>query len=350
MSRRPFAAACVLLVAIAAPTRAQTVGSGTRAVAFDTVAGVQDYFDDNGTWKTQLIIDPFGTVEVAPRLQLSIRPLIWHVMTGKWEVYVPQASIRYEFEKGSKWRLEAGKFTSPIGLGMTENRASVNDGVIWWHRGYYSYLPAIGSGAAPHALISSIYPIGVQANTSSKHWDARVAFIDRAPADFFHTEHPPFRPNGVVGGGISPRQGMRIGAATAWGRSGDANVSDPYALLNVEGEYAFGYTKISGEWTRDRFDAPTGGREARGATLQVKQTLTPRLFAHTRGTVITSPVTVVATGEVRDRTSWYTDTTVGYLVNAETTVRLAHSAIRKWNVPAVDHQVGVSIVWAKRWW
>ena len=95
MSRRPFAAACVLLVAIAAPTRAQTVGSGTRAVAFDTVAGVQDYFDDNGTWKTQLIIDPFGTVEVAPRLQLSIRPLIWHVMTGKWEVYVPQASIRW---------------------------------------------------------------------------------------------------------------------------------------------------------------------------------------------------------------------------------------------------------------
>jgi len=37
-------------------------------------------------------------------------------------------------------------------------------------------------------------------------------------------------------------------------------------------------------------------------------------------------------------------------VNAETTIRLAHSAIRKWNVPVVDHQVGVSIVWARRWW
>ncbi len=128
-------------------------------------------------------------------------------MTGAWEVYVPQASIRYEFEKGSKWRVEAGKFTSPIGLGMTENRASVNDGVIWWHRGYYSYLPTIGGGAAPHALISSIYPMGIQANTSAKHWDARVAFIDRAPADFFHTEDPPFRANGVVGGGVSPLPG-----------------------------------------------------------------------------------------------------------------------------------------------
>ena len=121
-------------------------------------------------------------------------------MTGQWEVYVPQASIRYEFEKGTKWRVEAGKFTSPIGLGMTENRASVNDSVIWWHRGYYSFLPAIGGGAAPHALIASIYPMGAQVNTSAKHWDARVAFIDRAPADFFHTADPPFRPNGVVGG------------------------------------------------------------------------------------------------------------------------------------------------------
>jgi hypothetical protein len=193
-------------------------------------------------------------------------------------------------------------------------------------------------------------PIGIQANTSAKHWDARVAFIDRAPADFFHTENPPFRPNGVVGGGISPRQGTRIGAAAAWGRSGDANVSDPYTLLNVEGEYAFGFTKISGELTRDRFETPTGSREARGATLQVRQTLTPRMFAHSRGTVITSPVTVLATGEVPDRTSWYTDTTLGYLVNAETTVRLAHSAIRKWNAPTVDNQVGVSIVWSKRWW
>ena len=194
-------------------------------------------------WKTQLIVDPFGTVEVAPRLQVSVRPLIWRVMTGQWEVYVPQASIRYEFEKGTKWRVEAGKFTSPIGLGMTENRASVNDSVIWWHRGYYSFLPAIGGGAAPHALIASIYPMGAQVNTSAKHWDARVAFIDRAPADFFHTADPPFRPNGVVGAGITPRQGMRIGAAAAWGRSGDTNVSDPYTLVNLEGEYTFGTRK-----------------------------------------------------------------------------------------------------------
>jgi hypothetical protein len=341
---------CLAVPLAAAPAVAQTSGSGTRAVALDTVVGVQDYFDDAGAWKTQMIVDPFATVEVAPRLQVSLRPLIWRVMTGDWETYVVQASVRYEFEKGSKWRVEAGKFTSPIGIGMTENRASVNDGIIWWHRGYYSYLPPIGGGAAPHALISSIYPIGVQVNTSAKHWDARAALIDRAPADFFHTDDPPFRANGVVGAGVSPRQGMRIGAGAAWGRSGDANVSDPYTLVNIEGEYAFGYTKISGEWTRDRFDTPTGDRVARGATLQLRQTVTPRIYVHSRATAITSPVTIVATGDVPDRTSWYTDTTLGYLVNAETTVRLAHSAVRRWSAPAADNQIGVSIVWARRWW
>jgi hypothetical protein len=349
MNRRPLVLILVSLLAVAVPAPAQT-DTGTRAAAVDTVVAVQDYFDDAGTWKTQLIIDPFGTVEVAPRLQILVRPLIWRVMTGTWEVYIPEASVRYEFEKGPKWRLEAGKFTSPIGLGMTENRASVNDGVIWWHRGYYSFLPPIGGGAAAHALIASIYPMGIQANTSAKYWDARAAFIDRAPADFFHIENPPFRPNGVVGGGLSPRQGMRFGGAAAWGRSGDVNTSDPYTMVNVEGEYAFGYTKVSGEWTRDRFETPAGDREAHGATLQVRQTLTPRVFAHSRATAITSPVTIAATGEVPDRTSWYVDSAFGYLVSPETTIRLAHSAIRRWNVPAIDNQVGISIVWSRRWW
>jgi hypothetical protein len=349
MSRRSLGAALGLLLIVGSTVEAQT-GTGTRAVAFDTVVGVQDYFDVTGVWEPQLIIDPSATVEVAPRLQLTVRPLIWHVMTGDWEVYMSQASVRYEFDKGTKWRLEAGKFTSPIGLGMTENRASVNDSVIWWHRGYYSPLPSMGGGAAMHSLVSSIYPTGISANTSAEHWDARVAFIDRAPADFFHLEHPPFRPNGVVGGGITPRQGMRIGAATAWGRSGDLNASDPYKMINIEGEYAFGYTKVSGEWTHDRFETPAGERDAHGATLQVKQTLTPRTFAHSRATAITSPVRIAATGEVPQRTSWYVDSTLAYLVSAETTMKVAYTAVKKSTVPTVDNQIGLSIVWARRWW
>jgi hypothetical protein len=233
---------------------------------------------------------------------------------------------------------------------MTENRASVNDAVIWWHRGYYSYLPALGGGAGPHALIASIYPVGVQVNTSSDRWDARAALIDRAPTDFFRQAGVPHRANGVVGAGLSPRPGMRIGAAAAWGRSGNATVSEPYRLLNVEGEYAFGYTKISGEWTRDRFETPVGGAVAWGLTLQARQTLAPRIYLHSRATAIESPALAPAAGASPSRRSWYVDSTLGLLVTPEATIRVAHSALRRWNAAAVDHQIGVSIVWSKRWW
>src|SRR6185503_1949126 len=97
-------------------------------------------------------------------------------------------------------------------------------------------------------------------------------------------------------------------------------------------------------------ETPAGVRDAHGATLQVKQTLTPRMFAHSRATAITSPVTIAATGQVPQRTSWYVDSTVAYLVSAETTMRVAYTAIKKQNVPTVDNQIGVSIVWARRWW
>jgi hypothetical protein len=347
---RPPALALVLLLVSGAAAQAQVRDGSTRDVALDTVVGVQDHFDDAGAWHTQLIVDPFATVEIAPRLQVSLRPLFWRVITGDWEAYVAHASLRYEFERGTRWRIEAGKFTSPIGLGMTENRANVNDGIIWWHRGYYSYLPAMGGGAAPHALISSIYPVGVQINTSARRWDARVALIDRAPTDFFHLDDAPRRANGVVGAGISPRQGMRLGVGAAWGRSGNAALEEPYTLVNVEGEVAFGYTKISGEWTRDRFETPSGGAVAQGLTLQGRHTLSPRIYVHARATAIESPNLAPVSGAPTTRMSWYVDSTLGYYVSPEATVRVAHSAIRRWNVPAVDHQIGVSIVWSKRWW
>ena len=350
MTRRLRGLALCLALATSVPAEAQGTRASSRTVSLDTVVGIQDYFEDAGAWKTQLIFDSFGTVEVAPRLQVSLRPVFWRSMTGEWNTHIYHASLRYEFQKGSKWRVEAGKFPSPIGLGMTENRASVNDGVVWWHRGYYSPLPSFGPGTARHSLMSSIYPVGMLVNTSGDRWDARAAFIDRAPVDFFNVDDAPRLGNSIVGGGISLRQGMRIGVAAAWGRSGDASVSEPYALVNVEGEYAFGYTKISGEWTRDRFEMPTGDHVSHGWTLQARQTLTPRVYVHSRVTVLESPAAIGTSGAFQDRTYRAVDTTVGYLVNAESTLRVGHAAMQRFSGPAIDHQIGVSIVWAKRWW
>lgn len=72
---------------------------------------------------------------------------------------------------------------------------------------------------------------------------------------------------------------------------------------------------------------------------------------HSRASTVRSPraVTSRATTVVGERFRSI-DTTVGYLVNPAVTVRLAHAAVRGFGRASVDHQVGVSMVWTRRWW
>jgi hypothetical protein len=348
--RGPGGLLLALLVTGPAPAEAQVFGSsGGRAAMVDSVIGVQDYFADDGAWETQLVVDSFMSVELAPRLQASLRPLLWRKADGATMSFIDHASLRYEFRKGANWRIEGGKFPSPIGLGMTENRASVNDSLLWCHRPYYGSVPSVGVDSPPHAMVSATYPVGVLVSASGDHWDARAAVVDRAPTDLWYQEDVPRRANGVVGAGLSPRQGLRFGVSGAWGRSGDAAGSEPYTLLNVEGEYAFAYTKISGEWTRDVFETQAGDVAVSGWTLQGKQTLTPRVFVHSRFSTVESPE-AIAYADYTDRRFWTADSTVGYLIDPEITLRIGHAALRGWGGPDVDHQFGVSLIWSKRWW
>jgi hypothetical protein len=212
---------------------------------------------------------------------------------------------------------------------MMENRASSNPGFYWCHRPLYLALPSHGSNAPLLSLVSAVYPTGAQVSTAAVHWDARAALVDTAPVQFWHPEpamSASRTPNAIVGGGLTPWQGFRMGASTAWGSvgpSGPGRTGQRYGMLNVEGEYAFGYTKISGDWTRDRFDTAARDRIADGWTVQVRQTLTPRVFAHSRVTTIharamPSPPEEVALGRYRAA-----DSTVGYLLNPELTLREA---------------------------
>jgi hypothetical protein len=179
---------------------------GSRAVAFDTVIGVQDFFADAGQWQTQLVFDLSSTVEVARGVQASFRPKLWRIR-GEWRTLVDQASIRYEFHQGSNWRIEAGRFASPMGLGLTENRPNLNPGVVWYSRPYYAPLRSLGAGAPRVSLVSTVYPFGGQVSTSTGRWDARAALLDRAPVEFWQQDPGTRRrTNVVVGGGVTPRQ------------------------------------------------------------------------------------------------------------------------------------------------
>ena len=342
-----------LLLLVSIPAQAQPLsGWGTRTGAIDTVIGTQNFFvEDRGT-ETQVVVDTFASAELAPGVQVSLRPVLWRVR-GEWETLVEHMSIRYEFTQGSNWRIEAGRFPSPIGFGMTENRPNVNPGVIWCHRPYYMPLPSLGGDVPRLSLVGAVYPTGVQVGTSGVHWDARAAVVDRAPIDFWKAEPDSARhANMILGGGLTPRQGLRIGASTAWGTVAGAgpSVNDlTYRMINIEGEYAFGYTRLSGELTRDTIDVPAEDRTVTGWTVQAQQTLTPRVFAHSRMSNVRSPA-ALGNGTFSNRTYRAIDSTVGYLVSPELTVRLSHAAIESFNENDFDHQIGLSFMWARRWW
>jgi hypothetical protein len=342
--------ALMMLLAAATVAAQPADTSGTRRLAFDTVVGMQDMLLEDNPWRTQIIVDAAATWEIGGGLQASVRPVFWRV-DGEWQSLLDQASLRFEAGRDVRVRIEAGRFPSPIGLGMTENRANVNPGVLWCHRLYYSPLPGLGPGMPLQSLVSAIYPSGVTATVTASAWDVRVAMMDRAPVDFWRAPNRLEAPtHAVAGGGYTPRQGMRIGVAGAWGELRDAasDASD-YRMLNVEADWAFAFTRLSGEWTRDRFQTSRGARLSYGWTAQVRQTLAPRWFVHSRATRGSSPQVDVS-GRATPRTFLSIDSTLGYLVTPEVTLRAGHTALRGWTAATADHQLGVSVVWARRWW
>lgn len=345
----------VLVLASGVTAMAQDVpAQDGRRFAVDTVVGYQNYATEYPDWTAQYVFDAFTTAQIHKHWQVTFRPKTWR-MRSDWHLLIDQASIQAEFHKGSNWRMEAGRFPVPIGLGMTENRADLNAGMIWWHRAYYMPIPFLGADVPRLSLMSAVYPSGVQVSTSAGHWDARGAVVDLSPIEFWREPAGVSRsPNVILGGGVSPWQGFRIGVAGARGefaKPTDTRGSLGYSMTNVEGEYAFGYSKVSGEWTRDRIETSTGDRISSGWTVQWQQTLSPRVFVHSRASLLSSPeVSRGGPFTVTDRRYRSIDTTIGYRVTPTLTLRVGHSAMKNWTVDTYDQQAGVSLMWTNRWW
>lgn len=82
--------------------------------------------------------------------------------------------------------------------------------------------------------------------------------------------------------------------------------------------------------------------------MQAKQTLSAHVFAHSRVSSVAAPAGVAGGFTVRQFRS--IDTTLGYLVTPEITLRVGHAALKSFTGAAVDNQIGVSLIWARRWW
>jgi hypothetical protein len=358
------------------PARAQ---SEFERVAFETAIGIDLFRGENAADRPQVIIDLIGTVRVTDRWQLYVRPWFRQPRTSEWDEQIYQAAIRYERPGRVATRVDAGYIASPVGLGLLDASPRTNP-TIGPHLDYFlSMLPFDTEGPRVSA-IASTYPLGAVIALSTDRWDARAALVNSAPTRIFvlgGSSNPRATPVFEAGAGLTPKVGFRIGASFARGAylTHDELPEEPYesvigssitalgalvslesdearnlTLVAVEGEFAAGHTRVSGELVHDQFTVPGGSVVAYTGFIQGVQTLTPRWFVAGRFLATSAPVTGAGSvfGSQPDLNTG--ELTAGYRVTREVTVRGSYYSRKRYGQLQWDNQAGASVVWARRWW
>jgi hypothetical protein len=365
-ARRPlqFAATSVGLAALLLPAPAAAQSPARFAV--DSVLSIDTFRGQNVSNRPQVIIDVSAGVRLGDHVQAYIRP--WFRLprpntpsapVPDWSHELYQAGIRYERPGRLATRVDVGYNVSPIGLGIVDIRPSFNP-VIGAHISYLSPMPSFDPAVPRVSAIAATYPLGGQVTVSSARWDARGAMISSTPTRIYAVGRPtsPRQTSAFVGGaGITPVIGLRLGVSFARGDyatseevTGPTPSSRSVTMVGGEGEYAFGYTKISGEVVRSRFERSAGSAIAYEWFVQGLQTLSPRWFVAARHEATSAPplVTAAITGN-RSRMS-IVEAAVGFRATTDVTLRSSYYTRKGYGASAWDRQIAVSAVWARKWW
>jgi len=339
----------------AAPASAQSLLSRHVAVEFASAITSSSPTPDDPF----VVFDATATVRVTGTLDVIARPWFRRLPGGDWSKEMYQLQIRYQPSTRVPVRIDAGIISSPLGIIALEMRPDRNP-LIGSPSYYFQPLPSFDGRFDRVLLLSGGYPLGAMASLSGQKWDARAGVTDGTPArnrKMMSSNRPPAEPQLVAGGGVTPIPGLRLGAGFAHGlyRSESTAASSPAAqpleaasatIFNLEGEYAVGYTRIAGEWIRDRFETATTPAVARGYLLEAVRTLTPRWYIAGRTTRASTPV---FTAGVRVRRSNGTaDVTVGYRLLPEIIIKAGYQGSRAYTRTDWDHAAAVSLVVAKR--
>lgn len=351
-----FAAALACCCSQASSASAQNLFTAPPAIeAVAAVSSSSDNADD-----PFVFLDLATTVPLPGNVDVIIRPYARRLPGGDWDVLLYQAQVRYQPAAGV--RIDAGIITSPMGLGTLELRPDLNP-TVGYPFYYFARLPLFDEYSNRLQILSGGYPFGAVVSMSKGRWDARAGVTDGTPAryrDVLDENSPGGMAQVMAGGGVTLMPGLRIGGAIANGRYRRASDTDYYdqamygppltdasaLVVNVEAEFAFRYTRLTGEWVRDRFDSETPAI-SRGFYLQGMQTITPRTFAAARLTRASSPVQAPG-----GRTRWTRTTgeiTGGYRLTPELTLRAGYEAGRAFGVQNWNHAAVFSVVWSKRW-
>jgi hypothetical protein len=318
------------------------------------------------TTGSDAIDDPFvfldlaTTVPIGSRFGAIVRPYAHRLAGGEWEAEMYQLQLRYQSQTGIPIRVDAGIITSPLGLGTLELRPDLSPAIkIPFY--YYMPLPRFEQRYDRVQLMSGGYPLGAIVSASSGKWDARAGVTDSTPArsrNVFADDRSAAMRQVIAGGGLTPITGLRVGAGFAYGafRPRGTAAIDPTTtpapaanatVFNLEGEYAIGHTRFSGEWVRNRFDSTLGPAVARGYFVQAVRTFGPRLFGTVRHVSASSPAYVNGIREGRSMTT--TEVTAGYRLRRELTARGGYYASRRFGSTDRSHTAILSLVWSKRW-
>ncbi len=356
-------AACLAsLVALLSASPALAQPARPSFFAVETVAAVDEVVDSDGNSSTGVVFDAVVSAGFGPGLEAIVRPFASRLgNSGEWNRQIWVAQVRYERPARIGLRVDAGLIPSPIGLANLTLRPHLNP-TISQPSSLFTPLPPLEPRGMRATLLGAVYAYGVQTTLSSEHWDVRGALIDNSPLRtrrVFAQTNPPRFANVVVGGGITPMVGVRVGASIThggWQRAGEtAFVTEDRSatIATLETELSFRYTKLSGEWIRDAMETSAGDKVAHGWYVQGQQTLTPRWFVAGRVERTESPAAFWLGGGapplvVGQRLQGFEET-VGYRLTPEITLRASHRARSGFGRPEYDHIVAVSAVWWRRW-
>jgi hypothetical protein len=326
-------------------------------LAIDTAAGIDHSVDGSGNHTTGVMVDAIVSVGLGRGFEAVVWPIAQRVgSTGAESADIWIATLRYQRTGPIGIRIEGGLLGSPVGLAnLTVRRPHLNP-TIGQPASLFSPLPTVESRGPRGNLLGAVYPFGGQVTVSGARWDARAAIIDTSPLrrrGIFVDPKPPRFTNVVVGGGVTPFVGFRVGASMThggWMRADESptnTVERDAIVFTVESELSFAYTKLAGEWVRDSIETSGATRVATGWFAQGQQVLAPRWFVAGRVERIVSPFVLPTTVQTQRLTSF--EEVLGFRLTPEITVRAGHRARRGFDRPEFDQQYSVSLVWWRRW-
>ena len=212
----------MIVVVSGAPASAQSPARFT----VDSVISVDAFRGENVNDRPQMIVDVSAGLRVGDRWQVVFRP--WFRLPRPtsptapavpWDKQIWQAGVRYERPGPVAMRVDAGYMTSPIGLGLLDNRANLNP-TIGTHLTYVIPMLPFDPTVPRVSTVSSSYPLGTQLTLSTDRWDARAALINSAPSRNYALgapTKPKQTPVFEAGAGVTPTIGLRLGGSFAHG-------------------------------------------------------------------------------------------------------------------------------------